>query len=114
MSSLTIQWGNTVFENLAPLTGWAGEGGEGLFAVMVRPKPETAPNDYRILYIGEAEDLSSAEFFRSHPKYRCCVSEAEKVDLLYFAVRPAPNTSPVQRKQMVRELAEAVRPICNW
>jgi hypothetical protein len=114
MSDLTIQWANTVFENLAQFNGWAGPGGEGMFAVMVRPQPDLAPNDYRCLFIGEADDLSSSEFFRANPKFRCCISEAEKMDLLYFAARPMPNTSPVERKQAVRELAEAVRPICNW
>lgn len=114
MSALTIQWGDVVFEGLGPLSGWVGEGGPGIFAVMVRPKPDEAPNDHRILYFGEAENLTSGESFRQHPKYVCCVSEAGKADYLQFAFKPLPNTSPVQRKQAVRDLAAQFNAICNW
>lgn len=113
MSDLTIQWGDTMFVNLAPMTDWAGPGGAGLFVVMVQPDPTNAPGDYRALFFGESENLASADFFRAHPKFRCCVSEAERVDLLWFAASPLEG-SPIERKQKVRVLADQFHPICNW
>jgi hypothetical protein len=111
---LTIQWGILTFENLGPFNGWTGPGGPGIYAVMVKPKPATAPNDYRILYFGEAEELSSSAFFNGHPKIRCCISEAGKTDLLFFAMLPMSGSDVNKRKQAVRELAEQFRPPCNW
>lgn len=114
MSALNIQWGDVLFENLGAFNYWTWTGGPGLFVVMVQPDKERAPNDYRALYFGESEDIKDSEFFRNHAKFRCCVSEAERADNLYFAAFPMPNSSPVQRKEVQRLLAEQFHPICNW
>jgi hypothetical protein len=114
MSALNIQWGEVPFENLGPFNGWTGPGGPGVFVVMVQPNKETAPTDYRALFFGEAENLADSEFFRSHPKFRCCVSEAERADNLFFAALPMPDASPVQRKQVQRLLIDEFHPVCNW
>lgn len=114
MSALTIAWGDAVFENLDRFEGWLGPGGAGVYVVMSQPKPDTAPGEYKALYFGEADSLSDSEFFRTHPKFRCCVSEAGKVESMHFAIIPLPESTQDQRKNIQRLLAEQFRPICNW
>ncbi|HRK21805.1 MAG TPA: hypothetical protein PLX06_08355 [Fimbriimonadaceae bacterium] len=114
MTDLTIEWGGHVFVGLGPIDGWEGPSGAGLYVVLFQPKPDEAPGQFKALYFGEAEELSGAEFFRAHPKYRCCVSEAEKADRLFFAACVMPETTPMDRKQTQRALAEQYRPMCNW
>lgn len=114
MTELTIEWGGHVFVGLGPLDNWEGPAGPGLYVVLFPPNPDTAPGQFKALYFGEAEELSSAEFFRAHPKYRCCVSEAEKADRLHFAACVMPESTPMDRKQTQRALAEQYRPMCNW
>lgn len=114
MSALTIQWGEVVFENLGPFSGWLGPGGAGLFVIMVQPNARANPGNYRAVYFGEHEDLSDSEFFRSHAKFRCCVSEAESADSLWIAIFRLPDSTAEQRKHIAKLLAEQFRPICNW
>ena len=114
MSALNIQWGDVLFENLAAFNGWTWTGGPGLFVVMVQPDKDNAPTNYKALFFGEAEDIKDSEFFRNHPKFRCCVSEAERADNLFFAAFAMPDSSPIQRKQAQKALAEQFRPVCNW
>jgi hypothetical protein len=114
MDAMAIQWGEVPFENLGPFEGWSGPGGSGLFVVMVQPHPETNPGEYRALFFGETDNLSSSEFFRHHPKFRCCVSEAGKVEGLFFASSPLEGSTQDQRKMVQRLLADQFRPICNW
>ncbi len=114
MSALTIHWGEVEFENLGPFSGWLGAGGAGLFAVMVQPNAKTNPGDFRVVYFGEHDNLIDSEFFRSHPKFRCCVSEAGNADGLHFAIFPLPDSTAEQRKHIAKLLAEQFRPICNW
>jgi hypothetical protein len=114
MSALTVEWGPVTLQNVAPFPGWMGPGGPGIFVVMTRPKPDTAPNEFKAVYFGEAANLEQAEFFRSHPKFRCCVSEAETADKLYFAIFLMPETTEEQRKNVARALANEFHPICNW
>ncbi len=111
---MTIQWAGVDFLNLAPFPGWEFEGGPGIFAVAMQPDARNKPGDYRMLFVGESEDVSSAEFFRSHPRFVCCVSEAGKVDALYFAVVPMPNSDQAGRKRVVQLLAQELHPVCNW
>jgi hypothetical protein len=114
MSALTIQWGDVVFENLAPFNDWVGTGGAGIFVLMIQPDKEKAPNDYKALYFGEAESLTDSEFFRNHPKFRCCVSEAGRAENLFFAAFAMPDTSPIQRKQVQMAFVNQFHPVCNW
>ena len=114
MSELTIQFGEVPFENLGPFNGWSGPGGSGIFVVLVQPNRKEAPNDYKALYFGEAENLSGSEFFRTHPKFRCCVSEAERAENLYFAISPLEGSNVDQRKQIQRLLANEFRTACNY
>ena len=114
MSALTIQFGEVPFENLGPFNGWEGPGGAGMYVVLVQPNREKAPNDYRALFFGEAENLNSTEFFRNHPKFRCCVSEAERADNLYFALSPLEGSTADQRKLIVQMLANEFRTACNY
>jgi len=114
MSELNIQWGETLFQNLAPFSGWSGPGGPGLFVVMVQPDRQNAPANYKALFFGEADNIADSEFFRIHPKFRCCVSEAERADHLYFAAFPMPDSSPIQRKQLQKLLVDQFHPVCNW
>jgi hypothetical protein len=114
MSALTIQFGEVPFENLGPFNNWDGPGGAGMYVVLVQPNREKAPTDYRALFFGEADNLSSTEFFRIHPKFRCCVSEAERADNLFFAISPLEGSTADQRKQIVQMLANEFRTACNY
>lgn len=114
MSALTIQFGEVPFENLGPFNGWMGPGGAGMYVLLVQPNKEKSPNDYRALFFGESDNLISSEFFRNHPKFRCCVSEAERADNLFFAISPLEGSTPEQRKQIVQLLVNDVRTACNY
>jgi hypothetical protein len=90
---------------MAPL--WSPLRGAGVYAVMM---PGWRLLTFRALEFGEAEDLSSKDLLRRHPKYREWLSIAGTEWNLYVATHEMALSSPAGRAAVLRELARGYRP----
>lgn len=111
--ALVINFGGFEFEGIRRLSHWIPPGGPCLYVILFKPKPETAPLDFKILYFGEHENLALENFYANHPKLRCWVSEGGRLDALYIGYHSMPESSLADRKQKVFDLLEVFRPVCN-
>ncbi len=112
--TLEITYGNTTFSGVEQLGSWTPPGGPCVYCVLMRPKPEQEPTNFKVIYFGDHEDLADRDFYGNHPKLRCWISEGGRLDQLFIGFCQLPNSSMADRKQRVLDLVDAIRPICNW
>ncbi|HEX2332029.1 MAG TPA: hypothetical protein VHI32_02530 [Burkholderiales bacterium] len=90
---------------MAPL--WLPPRDAGIYAVMA---PGWRLLTFRALEFGEAEDLSSKDLLRQHPKYREWLSIVGTQWNLYVATHEMPLSTSAERGAAVRELSREYRP----
>ena len=90
---------------MAPL--WMPPAAAGVYAVMA---PGWRLLTFRALDFGQAEDLSSKDLLKQHPKYREWISIVGTEWNLYVAMHEMPLASPAERGAVLRELAREYRP----
>jgi hypothetical protein len=101
------------FEGPRVLAGWSPPAAAGVFVVMYRPAPESAPDRYAVIYVGQAEDLSSAGFPFRHPASACWIRRAGGKYDVHVATYEIPGGLLGHRQQLVDELLAVYRPQCN-
>lgn len=111
--TLVITFGGLTFEGITKFGNFSPPGGPCLYVILFKPKPETNPLDFKVLYFGDHEHLDSQEFYANHPKLRCWISEGGRLDALYVGTYAMPESNSVDRKQKLMDLLDVFRPVCN-
>lgn len=102
------------FEGPRILAGWTAPESAAVYVVMYKPDPDKKPEEYGVLYVGHADDLSEAGFPSSHPAASCWLERVGgKRFELYIATYEVPGGTTAHREQITRELVSIYRPGCN-
>ena len=80
---------------------------------LYKPEPEAKPEQYAVIYVGHADDLSAERFPFKHPRAACWVRRAGSRWQVYICTYEVPGGLRSHREQIARELAAIYRPSCN-
>ena len=64
------------FEGPRLLGGWTPPPVPAVYAILCKPDPEAKPEQYAVIYVGHADDLSAERFPFRHPRAPCWVRRA--------------------------------------
>lgn len=101
------------FEGPRVLGGWSPPAVAAVYVILHRPDPENKPQQYSVLYLAHAEDLSAQGFPFQHPRAGCWVQRAGTKWKLHIATLEVPGGTTAHREQIVGELLAAYDPPCN-
>jgi hypothetical protein len=101
------------FEGPRVLGGWTPPATAAVYAILCKPEPETKPEKYAVIYVGQAADLSAERLPFSHPRASCWVARAGGKWKVYVAYYEVPGGLPSHREQIVQELTAIYSPSCN-
>jgi hypothetical protein len=101
------------FEGPRLLGGWTPPATAAVYAVMYKPEPDRKPENYAVIYVGHADDLSAARFPFKHQKAPCWIARAGSRWKVYICTYEVPGGTGAHREQIVRELIAVYRPSCN-
>jgi hypothetical protein len=101
------------FEGPRVLAGWTAPTAPAVYAVMCRNDIEGKPQQYSVIYVGHAQDLSTEGFPFRHPRSAAWIARAGSKFNLHIAYFEIPGGLPSHREQMCRELLSIYEPSCN-
>ena len=101
------------FEGPRLLAGWTPPEGPGVYAVLYRPDPGSAPERYAVIDVDHADDLSAAGLPFRHPRSPCWVRRAGGRWSVHVAVYEVPGGSRGHRELITSELCSVYRPGCS-
>jgi hypothetical protein len=101
------------FDGPRLLGGWTPPPVAAVYAVLYKPDPETRPERYAVIYVGQGEDLSREHFPFRHPRAACWIARAGSRWKVHICTYQVPGGLPAHREQIVRELTAVYRPRCN-
>lgn len=101
------------FEGPRLLAGWTPPAAAGVYVVLYRPAPETAPEDFAVIYAGHSDDLSAEGFPFRHPAAPCWIERAGSRYAVHVATYEIPGGLAGHRRQVCDELVSVYRPQCN-
>lgn len=101
------------FEGPRVLGGWTPPNTAAVYAILLKPAPDTKPQEFAVIYVGHADDLSRAGFPFKHPAAASWVKRAGDRWKLHICVYEVPGGLPSHREQIARELVAIYRPGCN-
>ena len=55
------------FEGPRVLAGWKPPARPGVFAILLRPRPDARPQEFAVIYVGVSEDLSREDVSATFP-----------------------------------------------
>ena len=107
-----IYFANYQFSEPKSLTEWKTEDSDGIYAILIKdPKAKFQP--YKVIDFGESDNLSDANFFKSHQRFDCWIQEAGSESELYIASFDMPNSTIELRRSVVAFLVKYYHPVCN-
>jgi len=102
------------FEGPRLLAGWTPPGTPAVYAILYRPEPETRPERYGVLYVGESGDMSKEGLPFRHRAAKCWLTRVEGDRFrLHICTLDAPGATESHREQIRRELVATYEPGCN-
>ncbi len=101
------------FEGPRVLAGWTAPATAGVYVILYKSEPEARPEQYAVIFVGHAEDLSAEGFPFRHPRATCWTKRAGDRFKVYIATFEAPGATASHREQITQELIAAYRPQCN-
>jgi len=101
------------FEGPRVLAGWTAPAKPAVYAIAVKPEPETKPDTYAVIYVNHSGDLSAERFPFNHPRAASWVRRAGSRWKLYICTYEVPGGLPSHREQIARELMAVYHPSCN-
>ncbi|WP_328610456.1 hypothetical protein OG943_15410 [Amycolatopsis sp. NBC_00345] len=101
------------FDGPRLLGGWTPPPVAAVYAVLYKPDPDTRPERYAVIYVGQGEDLSREHFPFRHPRAACWVARAGSRWKVHICTYEVPGGLPAHREQIVRELTAVYHPRCN-
>jgi hypothetical protein len=109
---MTIRFAKYDFDGPYAAAGWTAPTYGGIYAVMVHD-PAYNPLPYRVIYFGQAHDLSSRGLLRAHPKYADWLAAGGNDRGLYIATYGMPGSSELTRLAVETHLVHHYQLECN-
>lgn len=103
--------GGYPFEGPRVLGGWHPPSQPGLFAIFAKSDPES--QQFEVIYLGHADDLSDAGFPFDHPDADRWIERAGSKWDLFVASYVIPGGLPSHRERITEELMAVYHPSCN-
>jgi len=101
------------FEGPRVLAGWTAPQVAAVYAILTRDDRERREQEYSVIFVGEAADLSAEGFPSRHVAARRWAERAGGRFNLHICVYEVPGGMASHREQIVRELIAVYRPSCN-
>jgi hypothetical protein len=105
--------GGYPFEGPRVLAGWTPPAVPAVYAVLIRPDAAAKPQDFAVIYVGHADDLSAERFPFRHPRASCWIERAGNRWDVHVCWYEVPGGLRSHREQIARELVAVYRPGCN-
>ena len=110
---MSINYSGCLFSEPISLTIWQAPSVSGIYAILV-PDSQARPKPFRVVYFGEAGNLSTRGIGRSHHKYNDWLQQGGTLlSNLYIAIYPTLNFTEQQRLALEAQLIRDYRPACN-
>jgi len=102
------------FEGPRVLAGWTPPARPAVYAVMYKPKPDSGPEEFGVIFVGHSDDLTEEGFPFEHPAATCWLKRVDRKRFdLYIAFYEVPGGTRSHREEISRELIAIYRPGCN-
>ncbi len=101
------------FEGPRVLAGWTAPAKPAVYAIAVKPAPDTKPDTYAVIYVDHSDDLSAELFPFNHRRASSWVRRAGSRWKLYICIYEVPGGLRSHREQIARELMAIYHPSCN-
>jgi hypothetical protein len=101
------------FEGPRVLAGWTPKPVPAVYAIAVKPDPDTKPDTYAVIYVDHSDDLSTERFPFNHRRAASWVRRAGDRWKLYICTYEVPGGLRSHREQIARELMAIYHPSCN-
>jgi hypothetical protein len=101
------------FEGPRVLAGWTPKPVAAVYAIAVKPAPDTKPDTYAVIYVDHSDDLTTERFPFNHRRAASWVRRAGDRWKLYIATYEVPGGLRSHREQIARELMAIYHPSCN-
>ena len=101
------------FEGPRALAGWTAPRVPAVYAVMCLDDAVNKPQEFSIIYVGEAADLSTVGFPLKHPKSTAWVARAGNKFNLHICWYEILGGNARHRDQIAKELLAVYEPSCN-
>jgi hypothetical protein len=102
------------FDGPYPIKNWQPESRSGVYAILHREAAGEQGHRLVVDYCGESSRLG---LYRQYPWFQQrldrLLSRAGSLDNIYIAVCPMPNSTSGERRQVVREVVDRVKPYFN-
>jgi len=106
-----IRFAKYDFDGPHAAAGWAAPSHGGIYAVMVYDSAYN-PLPYRVIYFGQAHDLSTRGLLKAHPKYPEWLAAGGRRGL-YVATYGMPGSTELTRLAVETHLVHHYQPECN-
>lgn len=103
--------GGYAFSGPRLLGGWPPPARPGVYAVLYRPRP--ASEQYAVIYVAHADDLSAEGLPFRHRRSPCWARQAGSRWQVHVAHLEVPGGNRPHREQIAHELVAVYRPLCN-
>lgn len=101
------------FEGPRVLAGWTPPARAAVYAVMSRDQPEGKPQQFSVIYVGHADDLSAERFPFKHRHAAAWIKRAGTKWNLHVCWYEVPGGLRSHREQIAQELISIYHPTCN-
>ena len=101
------------FEGPRVLGGWTPPSTAAVYAILLRPDPDTKPQQFAVIYVGHCDDLSREGFPFKHREAPCWIGRATDRWNLHICTYEVPGGLPSHREQIAHELMAVYKPGCN-
>ncbi len=101
---MTITWGEVKFTSPVKATKWTPPKKAALYAIQYQKDPESKPDTFTLIYIGESGNLSERGFWKNHHKYDCFMKYAREESNLYISIFAMPGSREEDRKNKEQEV----------
>jgi hypothetical protein len=101
------------FEGPRVLAGWTPPERAAVYAILIKPEPDTKAERYAVIYVDHSDDLSTERLPFQHQRAACWVRRAGDRWKLYICTYEVPGGLRSHREQIARELTAIYHPGCN-
>jgi len=101
------------FEGPRSLAGWTAPQAPAVYAIFARNDIAGKPQEFSVIYVGHADDLSQVGFPFRHPRSAAWIKRAGSKFNLHVAWFEIMGGLPSHREQVVQELLAVYKPSCN-